>query len=64
MWIWQLIIRRAKKVTIPLTDKNPTPEITKLLHTLIEIFQIFCSPRVSATSSERYDYLAPSVPGL
>ena len=25
MWIWQLIIRRAKKVTIPLTDKNCTP---------------------------------------
>lgn len=25
MWIWQLIIRRAKKVTIPLTDENCTP---------------------------------------
>ena len=25
MWIWQLIIRRAKKVTIPLTKKNCTP---------------------------------------
>jgi len=28
MWIWQLIIRRAKKVTIPLTDKNCTPVFT------------------------------------
>ena len=25
MWIWQLIIRRAKKVTIPLTGENATP---------------------------------------
>lgn len=25
MWIWQLIIRRAKKVTIPLTERNFTP---------------------------------------
>jgi hypothetical protein len=28
MWVWQLIIRRAKKVTIPLTDKNCTPFFT------------------------------------
>lgn len=30
MWIWQLIIRRAKKVTIPRTDENSTPLLSPL----------------------------------
>lgn len=37
MWIWQLIIRRAKKVTIPLTDENCTP-FNQIRYAIQEIF--------------------------
>jgi hypothetical protein len=63
MWIWQLIIRRAKKVTIPLNDKNCTPVFTICSVKKRKSFQSRIG-RASATSSERNGYLAPSVSSL
>ena len=38
MWVWQLINRRAKKVTFPLTNKNATPPLLLLTHGMYEFF--------------------------
>ena len=41
MWIWQLIIRRAKKVTIPLTNENCTPIVQTLTMKVANFSPIF-----------------------
>ena len=51
MWIWQLIIRRAKKVTIPLTDKYCTPLLIDLTQGKRNYFNYLIRSDASVVSS-------------